>query len=724
MKCILTMVVAAAAVFSSAADTGSVDRVARTRKLVSEYGDSVAMVAFYFRTEPDGTAPTFSIPYLCPNCNSTHYRGADDYLKENRPFECAGFFLSGDEVLVQDPLLRSAWVDRIEVRFGKSQTKYPARPVATFPAEGGMLLRTDRPVEGAKPLEFAKAEKAPEKPVYFYLVREKGFAVAGIKDSRAAEFRHFVDLGRDIAGGVPNTIVIDENDRPVTVALQQRFDLGGEVTAPPAEWKRDAPDACDRKCAAAEKALAAAVVPVYIRLDAKEKERDSYRFRSWSSDGDKVKDENDTCGYALPGGKLLVPIKMNADETARISKMEATLPDGTKRDLEFVGSVDTYGAVVVEFAGEAPKGLSPLGLYDGAITDLFLGKVVCASRKNIGGKLSVKASMSEVGEFAVGFDEKLEFSVSSGKGGSAFVLTEDGRLVAIELSRRSSRKRYGDSDELVYGEELAALMSGRAAYDAELVPRTGEDRIRTAWIGVEVQQLTDSIAREKKAAAFLHTGMTDTDGSLVSKVYPGTPAAELGIKEGDVLLDVRIAGTENRRDLEAESYEMSGIDWSEVYEKVPLDMFGRVDVTPWPAVDKGVNSVFTEIGIGESVIVAWVSDGVRREGETVLRSAPPYFRNAPKARMKDVGLVVKDMTFEVRGYFRFDDDAPGVVIAKVKPGSPAAIAGLRPYEIVTEVDGAKVADAKSFAAAVKDRKEITLSVRRLSATRMVKISVK
>ena len=79
------------------------------------------------------------------------------------------------------------------------------------------------------------------------------------------------------------------------------------------------------------------------------------------------------------------------------------------------------------------------------------------------------------------------------------------------------------------------------------------------------------------------------------------------------------------------------------------------------------------------------------------------------------------MTFEVRRFFNFDEKAPGVVIAKVKPGSPAAVAGLKPFELVTEVNGEAVSDAKDFASKIKGKRDLVLAVRQLAQTRMVKI---
>ena len=64
------------------------------------------------------------------------------------------------------------------------------------------------------------------------------------------------------------------------------------------------------------------------------------------------------------------------------------------------------------------------------------------------------------------------------------------------------------------------------------------------------------------------------------------------------------------------------------------------------------------------------------------------------------------------------------MVEKVQPGHPAAIAGVRPLEIITHVNGEPVMSAKDFAKKAKSSRTITLSIRRLAATRVVRIELK
>jgi len=77
----------------------------------------------------------------------------------------------------------------------------------------------------------------------------------------------------------------------------------------------------------------------------------------------------------------------------------------------------------------------------------------------------------------------------------------------------------------------------------------------------------------------------------------------------------------------------------------------------------------------------------------------------------------------VRRYMQKKDDEPGVVISKIELGSKGSVAGLKPYEVITHVNDKPVMNAKDFEAAAKDQTELRLSVKRMTAGRIVKITL-
>jgi len=124
------------------------------------------------------------------------------------------------------------------------------------------------------------------------------------------------------------------------------------------------------------------------------------------------------------------------------------------------------------------------------------------------------------------------------------------------------------------------------------------------------------------------------------------------------------------------------------------------------------------------VVLAWVSGGEKREAGLVLEQAPVHYRTAKRIRNRTLGLVAADLTFEVRAYLKMGEGAPGVVITKMQEGSPAAVAGLRPFEVITSVNGEDVPSSRRFAEMIKGKKELTFSVRRLDATRIVRMRIR
>ena len=249
---------------------------------MERYQPSTARVLYTFKLDEDGEPPDIEVYYMCPNCHGKHRRGADYYLSRNMPFEALGYALAPNRVLLQDLHVQQKWIKFIEVEFGG--VKYPAKEVLRYPLEGGVLVETEKPVEGLKPLVF-EGRGIPEKPEYFYVMREKGLTVSGVKGSKAASFKHYAETGRDFYEGAANTLVVNEKDEAVTVALQANVELGKEQLAPPSKWTSVPASAFADEIAAMEKRAAEFVVPLYARLESESKDSG----RSYRGGGDACK---------------------------------------------------------------------------------------------------------------------------------------------------------------------------------------------------------------------------------------------------------------------------------------------------------------------------------------------------------------------------------------------------------------------------------------------------
>ena len=702
------------------------EEVERTGKLHDKYGAGFVEVAWKLKRDEEGRSPLRAMPYRCPNCGEIHYRHFDSMLAKNQAFATPGFVLAPDRVLAFDPKIRTAGVERVEIRLpGRPGEAFAARPVASYPDRGALLLATEAPLPDVVPLEFAEPGEMPATLSYFFVAREDAMLVAGVRTSGAGDFTRYLDLGKDVAGGVENALLLNASNEAVTVSFRSAAEAGAASFEPPSAWKAAEPDAAEREAAALEARLARCILPVFLRLDPKSQEERGGRNRYSSySDDDGSEDEQDLVGFVFEGGLVAIPAPDGADEIARLDKIEATLPDGTKAPLSFAGAYKDYKVLLARFAdGAVPDGVEPLAVEAGPVLARFGGRGLDVDIEVRGDSLRIRAGHVRFDSFELGRDDRPELDGDS----SRDLYTPEGTLVQFFSDRRQGRSRWSGEQDGLNGERLAAFAAGALPVDPEIVPRTGKDRVRLAWFGVDLQGVTHEVAREKKALAWLGNKRgreVDTRGALVSHVYPGSVAEGAGVKEGDILLFARSADGTVRRAIEKTGGYDRDVDWEEIYEEAPVRMFERIDFTPWPAVGNEADSALASLGIGSDVAVEWISDGELKQASFTVPAAPPSYRTATRGRSQSLGIIVADATFEVREYYKLGADEGGVVVTKCKNGSPAAIAGLRPFELVTKVDDAPVSDVRSFLDAVKDKESLTLTARRLTTTRVVRIALK
>jgi serine protease Do len=194
------------------------------------------------------------------------------------------------------------------------------------------------------------------------------------------------------------------------------------------------------------------------------------------------------------------------------------------------------------------------------------------------------------------------------------------------------------------------------------------------WLGVVIQGVTPELASEFE--------LESDDGALVSKVLPDGPADEAGMKRGDVI--VRFDG----QPIE---------DWK--------DLPRVVASTP---VDKKVDVVVIRGGDEKKLRVAV---GVLEE-PTVTASSEP-------STAEEWGLSVQDLTPELADQLGLDE-AKGVLVTQVEPGSPADEANLRSRDVIVEVDHGEIDDVADLRQRLAEADDsVLVLIRRGDATLFV-----
>lgn len=110
-----------------------------------------------------------------------------------------------------------------------------------------------------------------------------------------------------------------------------------------------------------------------------------------------------------------------------------------------------------------------------------------------------------------------------------------------------------------------------------------------------------------------------------------------------------------------------------------------------------------------------------------LLAAPAHVMagpSEPPQGQKTLGVMVMSLTPELRTHFG-STDRSGVLVGRVEPGSPAALAGIAVGDVITEVHGAKVDDAGDVLtalAASPSGKRVTVRVLRDAKARTFDVS--
>ena len=190
--------------------------------------------------------------------------------------------------------------------------------------------------------------------------------------------------------------------------------------------------------------------------------------------------------------------------------------------------------------------------------------------------------------------------------------------------------------------------------------------VTRGWLGIGLQEVTTELAAALQ--------LKSRDGVLVNNVLDGEPAAKAGLKDGDVIVEIADAKVRHPNDL---SRRVANYSPGEKI-KVKLLRDGK---------EKIVN----------------VTLGARDDDDRVASVEEPANDNDLLA--DDVGVQVAQLDASLRQQFRVPDDVDGVAVTRVRPGSPAEEAGLRPGAVILQVDGDDVASGKQLSDKIESAKK-------------------
>jgi serine protease Do len=197
-------------------------------------------------------------------------------------------------------------------------------------------------------------------------------------------------------------------------------------------------------------------------------------------------------------------------------------------------------------------------------------------------------------------------------------------------------------------------------------------RTRRGWLGVHIREVEPGVART--------IGMKKPTGAIIVNVFPGSPAATAGLLVGDVILSFNGKAVPNSRKLPQ--------------IVAATDVGKTVDVVVWR---KGKGRMTMKVRLGE-LEKATLSKKKGGQGAT------------PDGEGAVLGMQLSKLTPKLKQQFQIAGDK-GVVVVRVTRGSEAARKGIRPGDVLLELDLVKVKapeDVRKLLA--KSRKERKRSV--------------
>ncbi|SBV92660.1 putative periplasmic serine endoprotease DegP-like [uncultured delta proteobacterium] len=189
-----------------------------------------------------------------------------------------------------------------------------------------------------------------------------------------------------------------------------------------------------------------------------------------------------------------------------------------------------------------------------------------------------------------------------------------------------------------------------------------DKKISRGWIGVTIQTLDENGAKA--------LGLPSSKGALIGDVLAGHPAAEAGMKPGDVILSVNGETVENSSDL---SRKVAAIK--------PGD---KAKIVVWR---NGAEKDLT-VKIAE------------REAEAAKsKSGGDATENAIT---ESLGMTVRSLSKEDAARMRLEN-TEGVVVTRVENGKNAAEAGIRVGDVIIAANGEPVSDVDALSKVINDQ---------------------
>jgi serine protease Do len=330
--------------------------------------------------------------------------------------------------------------------------------------------------------------------------------------------------------------------------------------------------------------------------------------------------------------------------------IKVTLSDDREFDAKVIGTDPQTDVALIKI--EDPDNLPVLPLGDSA--NLEAGEWVIAIGNPFGLNQTVTVGVvSATGRSSVGISEYENFiqtdaAINPGNSGGPLI-NGRGEVVGINTALFSRTGGY-------MGIGFAIPINMAKSIEEQLHK---EGKVTRGWLGVVIQNIDKNLAES--------FDLKEVRGILVSEVQKDSPASAAGLQRGDVI--IRLDGVELQ-------------DVSDLRNRVAL------------------------IQPGSKAMVEIIRSGREKKIQVTIGEQPSNFSKSGSGSkngdaLEQYGLILQELTPELAKKFEYEEDS-GVIISDVASGSPADAAGLKPGQLVEEVNREPVNSLKALDKVLKE----------------------
>jgi len=332
-----------------------------------------------------------------------------------------------------------------------------------------------------------------------------------------------------------------------------------------------------------------------------------------------------------------------------VDTIEVHFLNGEKLSAEIVGRDPSTDVALIRVKPEKDLEFLPLGNSDGVRPGdwvLAVGNPFGLEHTVTAGIVSAKhREINDPRSMQGRFDDFIQTDAAINPGNSGGPLMNlTGEVIGINTAIRQNANNVGFAIPINIAKTVLPQLRASG-------------KVSRGWLGVYIQGI------DADTAELL--GLESKNGALVSKVDPSGPAAKAGVQRGDVIVE----------------FNGEPVDEMDTLPKLvaaaPVGSKAQIKV-----LRKGKEKTFA-IQLGE------------------LETTPELASAEPEAKPGAFGLQVQTITPDLAQELGLED-AQGVVVSGVEPGSISEGAGLRRGDVILEVNQAPVGDVAEFREALEN----------------------